>query len=288
MFAIAVEQQQHETYLLTDESSQAQASVIPERGGIILSWRVGNQDILYLDTERFKDPNLSIRGGVPLLFPICGNLLDDTYTHNGKTYQLKQHGFARNLPWHVSHQSTDAGASVTVSLKSNEETRAGYPFEFELAYVYTLRGNSLELRHQHTNHSSEPMPFSTGIHPYFVVPEKKQLEIDILASHYQVKGEPTLHAFSGFDFDQEEIDFAFVDLSARQASVRDRNRNLQLTICYDSHYSTLVFWTVKGKDFYCLEPWTGPRNALNTGANLLHVEPGATLETVITMSVETL
>jgi len=33
---------------------------------------------------------------------------------------------------------------------------------------------------------------------------------------------------------------------------------LKLTLEYDDHYSTLVFWTVKGKDFYCLEPWAPP------------------------------
>jgi len=27
-----------------------------------------------MDTERFKDPTLSVQGGIPLLFPICGNL----------------------------------------------------------------------------------------------------------------------------------------------------------------------------------------------------------------------
>ena len=37
--------------------------------------------------------------------------------------------------------------------------------------------------------------------------------------------------------------------------------------------------------FYCLEPWTGPRNALNTGNHLLTIPPGESLETVITMTV---
>jgi galactose mutarotase-like enzyme len=61
---------------------------------------------------------------------------------------------------------------------------------------------------------------------------------------------------------------------------------LKLTVEYDDHYSILVFWAVKGKDFYCLEPWTAPRNALNTGKSLLIAEPGMTVETVIKMTVE--
>lgn len=95
-----------------------------------------------------------------------------------------------------------------------------------------------------------------------------------------------MYPFSGFDFDQEEIDFAFINLTGSSATVTDRGRNLKLILEYDDHYSTLVFWTVKGKDFYCLEPWSGPRNALNTGEHLLQASPGATVETVVKMTVE--
>ncbi len=285
MSAIAVEQQQYKTYILSD--GNAQVAVVPQRGGIVTSWQVEGQEIFYMDTERFKDPTLSVRGGIPLLFPICGNLPEDTYTLNGQTYQLKQHGFARNLPWQATAQSTEDGASVTVSLKSDQTTRAGYPFDFELNFVYTLRGNTLELRYRHTNLSEQPMPFATGIHPYFTVVDKGQLTFDLPSTEYKVKGGAEVHQFSGqFDFDQEEIDFAFINLTGSSATVTDRARNLKLTVEYDRHYSTLVFWSVKGKDFYCLEPWSAPRNALNTGEHLLEAAPGATVETVVKMTVD--
>ncbi|MEO0533777.1 MAG: aldose epimerase [Cyanobacteria bacterium P01_A01_bin.123] len=287
MVAIAVEQQQYKTYVLSDEATQTQIKVVPERGGIITSWQVQGQEVFYLDAERFKDPSLSVRGGIPLLFPICGNLVDDTYTLNGQTYAQKQHGFARTLPWEVTEQSTDDGVSLTVTLKSSDATRAGYPFDFELNYSYTLKGNTLELRYCHTNLSQQPMPFSTGIHPYFAVADKGQLTVNLPSTQYQIKGGSEVHDFSGqFDFDQDEIDFAFINLTGPSASVTDASRNLKLTIEYDSNYSTLVFWAVKGKDFYCVEPWSGPRNALNTGKHLLTAEPGATVETVITMTAE--
>ncbi len=285
MSAIAIEQQQYKTYVLSD--GNAHVAVVPERGGIVTSWQIQGQEIFYMDTERFKDPTLSVRGGIPLLFPICGNLPEDTYTLNSQTYKLQQHGFARNLPWVATEQSTENGASVTVSLKSNETTRAGYPFDFELNFVYTLRGNTLELRYRHTNLEDRPMPFATGIHPYFAVADKGQLTLDLPSTEYKVKGGAEVYPFSGqFDFDEEEIDFAFINLTGSSATVTDRGRNLKLTVEYDEHYSTLVFWTVKGKDFYCLEPWSAPRNALTTGEHLLHASPGATVETVVKMTVE--
>jgi galactose mutarotase-like enzyme len=269
MCALAVEQQQYKTYILSDERTKSKVAVVPERGGIITTWQIGEQDILYMDTERFADPALSVRGGIPLLFPICGNLVDDTYT--------------------LSEQSDFNGASLTVNLKSSEETRAVYPFDFELNYIYTLQGNNLELRYRHTNLSQEPMPFATGIHPYFWAPDKSQLVFDLPSDRYQIKGDKNVQSFPGkFDFEQDEIDFAFINLSKQSAVVTDQSRNLKLTVSYDKNYSTLVFWTVKGKDFYCLEPWSAPRNALNTGESLLHTEPNTTLETVINITVESL
>ena len=131
------------------------------------------------------------------------------------------------------------------------------------------------------------MPFSTGIHPYFAVADKGQLTVELPSTRYQLKDDATVHSFGGaFDFDQEEIDFSFINLTGPAATVIDGDRQLKLTVGFDAHYSTLLFWTVKGKDFYCLEPWTGPRNAMNTGDHLLTVAPGETLETVITMTAE--
>ncbi|NJK39039.1 MAG: aldose epimerase [Oscillatoriales cyanobacterium RM2_1_1] len=285
MAAIAVEQQQYKTYILSDGESQVQ--IVPERGGILTEWQMDGQPIFYLDRERFTDPALSVRGGIPLLFPICGNLVEDSYTLNGQSYSLKQHGFARTSSWTVAQQHTEAGASLTVSLKSNPETLASYPFEFELNYIYTLRGNTLELRFRHTNLSSTAMPFATGIHPYFFVSDKAKLQVELPTTQFKIKGNETLQEFSGtFDFSQEEIDYAFTNLTGQTATVIDQSRGLKLTLTYDNHYSTLVFWTVKGKDFYCLEPWTAPRNALNTGEALLTVQPDDTVETMISMMIE--
>ena len=46
----------------------------PSRGGIITNWLLNDSEILYFDKKRFLDKSKSIRGGIPVLFPICGNL----------------------------------------------------------------------------------------------------------------------------------------------------------------------------------------------------------------------
>lgn len=51
--------------------------LVPERGGLLSGWRCNGRELLYLDEARFADPALSVRGGMPVLFPICGNLPAD-------------------------------------------------------------------------------------------------------------------------------------------------------------------------------------------------------------------
>ncbi len=285
MFAIAQKQQQYETYILTDQDAQSRLEVDPERGGIITSWNLQNQDILYLDAERFSDPSLSVRGGIPILFPICGNLPNNTYTYNGKQYILKQHGFARDLPWEVTDRVTNELVSLTLVLSSNDQTRAVYPFEFQLAFTYQLKGNTLEIQQRYTNHSSEPMPFSTGLHPYFFTSDKSQLEFEIPASEYQDQITKEVHPFLGsFDLSRDEIDVAFGQLNDKSTSATDTGRQVKITLCYSDLYATVVFWTVKGKDYYCLEPWSAPRNALNTGEHLTELAPGASCEAFVRLT----
>ncbi|MGA7935883.1 MAG: aldose epimerase [Kovacikia sp.] len=287
MFAIATRQDRYTTYLLSNQETGASLEIVPERGGIVTRWQVHDRDILYLDAERFADPTLSVRGGIPILFPICGNLPENTYLFNGQTYTLKQHGFARDLPWQVTDRVTQDCASLTLVLNANERTHAVYPFDFQLAFTYTLHNGMLATHQRYTNRSEVPMPFSVGFHPYFQVTDKTQLEFDIPASSFQDQRTKTVQPFNGtFDFGQDEIDAAFTGVTSQSATVRDKSQSLRLTLDYSHSFATLVFWTLKGKDFYCLEPWTAPRNALNTGDGLLYLDPGASFETVFNLTAD--
>jgi galactose mutarotase-like enzyme len=285
-FTITQKQNQYLTYCLKDEEADAYLEVVPARGGIITRWQICGEDILYLDRERFKEPNLSVRGGVPILFPICGNLPDNTYQHQGRNYTLKQHGFARDLPWQVSKQSTETAASLTLELNSNPATRQVYPFDFQLIFTYQLQGNSLKIHQKVINLSPEKMPFSIGFHPYFQVTDKTRLSFDIPSSQYLDQRSKTLHSYSGhFDFNLEEIDAAFPQITRHQSSFSDSYHQRQIILGYDDLYTTIVFWTLKDKNYICLEPWSAPRNALNTGEHLTYLEPQSSREAIVEMRV---
>ncbi len=288
MFSISRQRRQHyDTYVLTDPVAQSRLEVVPERGGLVTSWQVQGRELLYVDMERFANPNLAVRGGMPVLFPLCGNLPGSIFTHQGRDYPLTQHGFARDQPWEVIDRITQDRVSIVLELRSNDQTRAVYPFDFQLTFTYSLQGHTLATHQRYTNYSPEPMPFTTGFHPYFLVIDKNQLRFDIPATEAIDHKTQTLKSFGNvFDFSHNEIDWAFPHLTRQFASVVDCNRHTRITLNYSNAFSTLVFWTLQGKDFYCLEPWSAGQNALNSGDRLIHLAPGASLETFMNLTVE--
>ncbi len=289
MFNIAITQQEYLTYILKDLTTNSRLEIVPEKGGIVTKWSLQGQDILYLDVERFKNPNLSVRGGIPVLFPICGNLPDNIFYYDDRQYSLKQHGFARDLPWKVLGQSTDKSAKIILSLKSNSETLAVYPFEFELIFSYELQGNKLIINQSYENKSTVEIPLSFGFHPYFYCEDKNQLSLDFPAQEYQSKTGDKIHAFDGkLDYNVPEIDIAFTKLAGQTASFSDRKRNLKIDLNYSDDFSTLVFWTVKDKNYICVEPWSSPRNSINTGKQLKYLKPQEIGHAIFTIEIESL
>lgn len=287
MFSIERRRQQFDTYVLLDRASNSKLEIVPDRGGMITSWQVQGRELLYMDTARFADPALSVRGGIPILFPICGNLPNNTYTYKGQIYTLKQHGFARDLPWEVVGQKTDGELSFTIGLSSDDQTLEKYPFRFRLEFTYSLQGQTLVIDQTIENLSDEVMPFSIGFHPYFLALEKHQLRFEIPATEaLDQRTQDRYPFFNTFDFAQDEIDWAFLETSRQVSHVTDLSRHTRITLTAADEFPLLVFWTVKGKDFYCLEPWSAPRNSLNTGDRILSIEPGASLNTTVRLSIE--
>ena len=102
----------------------------------------------------------------PVLFPICGTLLNGKYTFKGREYSLEKHGFAKFMEFEVK-ESTES--SLTLIAKSNEDTLAIYPFEFTLTARYALTDNRLEVTYTVENAGMQIMPYMFGWHPAFTL-----------------------------------------------------------------------------------------------------------------------
>lgn len=103
----------------------------------------------------------------PILFPIVGVLKDGKAESAEGTVSLARHGLARLNQFEVVERST---SSVTLQLKSTEETRTSYPYDFELRLIFSLDGDTLTQTYEVTNPANVVLPFTLGAHPAFNIP----------------------------------------------------------------------------------------------------------------------
>ena len=211
-------------------------------------------------------------GHAPLLFPIVGRLNGDTLRVDGRDHGMKQHGFARRRQFELAGSSE---THATFVLRDDAETRAAYPFAFELRATYRLDGATLVTEVEVVNpDTSQPLPASFGFHPAFAWPlpggnarEEHRIafaadEPDALAAldggliGTGQRASPldgrTLHLADDLFHDD-----ALIWMSPNSCSVRyGGTTGPQLDIAFDG-LPTLAIWTKPGAAFVCVEPWQG-------------------------------
>jgi galactose mutarotase-like enzyme len=182
---------------------------------------------------------------------------------------MKQHGFARNLPW------TADGSTLT--LEASAQTRAQFPWDFRYTLAITLQGATLRLGIHVTNTGHEPLPFGLGFHPYFALQNKAAAKIDTRATTIFDNVTKEVRSFRGFDFTRKEQDLYLLDHGSTQSALHYGD-GTQLAVRASEEFTRWVVWSLADKDYVCIEPWTSPPDALNSGEGLLHLAPGATHE----------
>jgi galactose mutarotase-like enzyme len=244
-------------------------TLAPARGGMATRMRVGAREVFYLDEATLLDETKNVRGGNPVLFPSPGKLEGDRWARAGKSGSLKQHGFARNLAWTVDSKSD---AEATLSLAATPATREGYPWSFRATLRYAVREGILRVEQTVTNTGDGPMPFGFGFHPYFAVAQadKAKTAIPTRATRAWDNVAKKEIALAGIDLTQPEVDLHLFGHGGTTATVGD------IEVRGSPEYTHWVVWTLAGKDFVCLEPWTCPGNALNTGDRLIELGGGET------------
>jgi galactose mutarotase-like enzyme len=258
--------------VLEDDADHSRVTIAPQRGAIVTSFSVGGRELLYLDESTLTDATKNVRGGVPVLFPSPGKLTDDAWARAGQAGKMKQHGFARTLPWNVVSTSETA-AQVLLELASSADTLEAYPWPFHASLAFALSGATLRITARIANHGATAMPFALGYHPYFAVHDKARARIATRATRAYDNVERRVVPFAGFDFTSPELDLHLLDHGASSCALLLAD-GTRLDVRCSPEFQRWIVWTVAGKDYICLEPWTALGNALNTGDDLLQVEPG--------------
>lgn len=209
----------------------------------------------------------------PVLFPIVGRLEDSVYQVSQKTYELPQHGFARDLPFSLVMKSED---SIVYQLLSDTSTLARYPYKFELRIQYTLLNNTLVTGYEIINRDDKDIYFSVGAHPGFNCPltsdekfEDYYLEFDQKETvHKHLLKDGLLSGETALLLSNENKIAVSKDLFKQDALVFKnlKSKKISLKSHTSSHYVAMEFegfpffgiWAKPGTDkFVCLEPWNG-------------------------------
>lgn len=209
----------------------------------------------------------------PVLFPICGGLVNSSYTYNGRAYPMEKHGFARVSEFELVQADDE---SVTFVLKSNEETLEVYPFEFNLYAKYTLDGNILTATYTVENVGRQIMPYMFGWHPAFTLDGTNEIGSfyvdfggkDQLMRHTLQHG-PFVNPFytpyplkdGKYYLCEEEIyandTMIFRDVPT-SVKLGGGNQSHEITLSYSDNLPYLCIWKAPTSSarYICLEPWS--------------------------------
>lgn len=209
----------------------------------------------------------------PVLFPIVGALKNGRYRIDGREYTMGQHGFARDMEFQLKSQ---VASEIWFSLRSDEETLAGYPYPFLLEIGYELTGSTVTVKWRVSNPEKEPIWFSIGGHPAFLCPidpgtdqtqyqllfeAKEQIVSSCIEDGLLGKEKKTYNLRNGvlpitadlFDGDALVVE----NDQVHSVALARPNGKPYLTVDFDA--PLFGVWSPPGKKapFICIEPWYG-------------------------------
>ena len=327
----AAQWQDEPVTVLYDDQSGSQATIAGGIGANCVAWQVrqGERAIAVLETPPAPQELRSRRfkAGIPILWPFPGRVRDARYTFDGRQYELPRtdkggvhhiHGVAITAPWRSTGQGVDdSGAWAAFSLGPADldaESRAGYPFDFNLTMRYTLHGRSLTLDLTVANQGQSDLPFGYGLHPYFhaplidspTTPDRTHCLVLIpVGSRWPAEAglptgqpqplKPDENFSSWRPLGPQPFDHMFGDVHCEGdvsvAGWRDPGAGLEVMLQADRAFREWVLFTQPNRPSLCIEPYTCPPNAINFAAEglsndgLIRLAPGASWSARVAIEV---
>lgn len=230
----------------------------------------------------------------PVLFPVVGAFKDGKFLTKERTYQMGQHGFARDMEFMLTKQTED---QIWFCLTDKDETWEKYPYAFNLEIGYLLEDRSVKVLWRVSNPSEEELPFSIGGHPAFIAPVRKEDEITCYVQFKgqnkvvsrQIEGGLATDIFCTWNLDQDGALAVTEEVFAKDALVVEESGCQEVALLDKTHrpYLTVSFdaplfgiWTPPGKNapFICIEPWYGRCDHTDFTGTLREREYGSILQ----------
>lgn len=222
----------------------------------------------------------------PVLFPICGRILNGYYMYDGKKYEMSGHGFASQCAFKVVSKSDN---EIILSLDSDEVTLAQYPFEFTLKARFTLLDDTLTASFTVENKDKKVMPYMFGWHPGFMLESRGGSAIGDFSLKFdnvdKVTWYPLQHGCfcrpygedyainnSEYVLNEEEIyanDTMIFTETKDRAILSSPKEKHTVDMAWSKNLPYFCIWkeTDAKARFICLEPWSGTPNDGETEEN---------------------
>ncbi len=209
---------------------------------------------------------------------------DNQYVYDGKTYQMTQHGFARDNEFELLEEKQN---SLTYVLEENEATLKKYPFKFRLELKYTIKESSLAVKYRVINKDQKDMYFSIGAHPAFYWPltddEKKEdyyleFEKEEKAEKYLLEAGLLNHQTEQVLDNQKILELnseifkddalVFKNLKSEKVTLKSKKSEREVDMRF-KNFPYLGIWSQsKEAPFICLEPWQGIADSVDSSGKI--------------------
>ena len=130
----------------------------------------------------------------PHLFPIIGGLKDGRFVYDSRSYEMGNHGFARDSEFAVEALSKTKAVFTLCERKEN------YPFDYLLSITYALKRNRLKITYTVKNTGKRKLYFSVGGHPAFACPINPALKYSDYFIEFEKDTAFSLSETAGFPF----------------------------------------------------------------------------------------
>lgn len=225
-------------------TSSVNFTVEPEVWWMMTSLEIEGVQTLYqdmLEETLFKGAR-SVKGWIPYMLPNAGPLLDEEKERSW--FNLPQHGTGRINPWELTKIDNHAWI---ITQRFDFEKSVWYPFQWTVINTIEATRNWVNIIHDVHNHGVKSMPIASGLHPYFRVPESDKSAIG-WDFEWGKKVAETVEEWS----DDETVTFENPNLGKPFSVIIPGLGRLELTASKD--YKKFWVWSLKDKDFVCIEP----------------------------------
>ncbi len=221
--------------------------------------------------------NIYWKRQAPILFPIVGQLKNSQTQIEDKTYEMSQHGFARDMDFEEISKTENEHHYM---LKYNEETLKKYPYKFELHVIYEIIGDTLIVTYKVKNIDDKTIYFGLGGHPAFNCNYSSgEYEIAFLENEDKIeflklknglidteKAQNILQdnkiCLKEDTFDNDAV--IMKNIKSNKVVLQNHETNQKILEFDFTGFLYLALWSKKEAPFVCIEPWQNTADRIDS------------------------